>query len=181
MKIIKVILYVVVGLVALFLITALFVEKSYHVVREVKINKPKAEVFEFAKYLKNQDYYSVWANADPAMIKEYRGTDGEPGFVSAWDSKIDDVGKGEQEITTITDGQRIDYELRFIEPFESNDLAFMNFDAVNDNVTQVQWGFDGKMAYPMNMMLLFMDFDAMLGKDLQQGLDKLKIVLEEKQ
>jgi hypothetical protein len=34
------------------------------------------------------------------------------------------------------------------------------------------------MPYPMNLMLLFMDMDGMLGKDLQQGLDNLKGVLE---
>jgi hypothetical protein len=30
----------------------------------------------------------------------------------------------------------------------------------------------------MNMMLLFMDFDAMLGKDLEMGLQNLKVLLE---
>ena len=50
---------------------------------------------------------------DPDMKKTYRGTDGTVGFVSAWDSEKDDVGKGEQEIIKITDGERIDYELRF--------------------------------------------------------------------
>jgi hypothetical protein len=34
------------------------------------------------------------------------------------------------------------------------------------------------MAYPMNLMLVFMDMDAMLGKDLQTGLNNLKAVLE---
>lgn len=30
----------------------------------------------------------------------------------------------------------------------------------------------------MNLMLLFMDMDKMLGPDLEKGLEKLKIVLE---
>jgi len=34
------------------------------------------------------------------------------------------------------------------------------------------------MKYPMNLMFLFMDFDKMLGDDLQTGLDNLKTVLE---
>jgi hypothetical protein len=42
----------------------------------------------------------------------------------------------------------------------------------------VKWGFDGKMNYPMNLMLLFMDFDAMLGKDMEQGLSNLKMIVE---
>ncbi len=52
------------------------------------------------------------------MKTEYRGTDGTVGFVSAWDSPVRDAGKGEQEITKIDDGKRIDYELRFYEADE---------------------------------------------------------------
>jgi hypothetical protein len=178
MKIIKITLYIIAAIIALFLVVALFVEKDYKVVRQVEINQSKAEVYEFTKYLKNQNLYSVWATADPNMKKDYRGTDGEVGFVSAWDSEMDDVGKGEQEIMKITDGERIDYELRFIEPFEAKDLAYMTFEATADSVTLVKWGFDGHMNYPMNMMLLFMDFDAMLGKDLEMGLQNLKVLLE---
>jgi hypothetical protein len=178
MKILKVILFAILGLVALVLIIALFVKKEYAVEREINVSKPKAEVFEYVKFLKNQDNYSKWANMDPAMKKEFRGTDGEVGFVSAWDSEMKDVGKGEQEITKITDGERIDYELRFIEPFESTDYTYMVTEGLNDSVTIVKWGFDGKMKYPMNLMLLFMDMEGMLGGDLEQGLTNLKGVLE---
>lgn len=178
MKIIKTILYIVIGIIALLLIIGLFVKKDYAVVRQVEINKPITEVFDFVKYLKNQDQFSVWASADPNMMKEFRGTDGEVGFVSAWDSQIKNVGKGEQEITKIVPDERIDYELRFIKPFEAKDLAYMDFKSTGESTTLVKWGFTGHMAYPTNMMLLFMDFDAMLGKDLQKGLDNLKVVLE---
>jgi hypothetical protein len=34
------------------------------------------------------------------------------------------------------------------------------------------------MKYPMNLMLLFMDMEGMLGGDLEQGLTNLKGVLE---
>jgi hypothetical protein len=115
---------------------------------------------------------------DPAMKKEYRGTDGAVGFVSAWDSDNKDVGKGEQEIKAITEGERVDFEIRFFEPFESTDLAYMTTEAVNDSATLVKWGFNGKMPYPMNLMLLFMDMEKMLGGDLEEGLANLKTVME---
>jgi hypothetical protein len=38
--------------------------------------------------------------------------------------------------------------------------------------------FDGKMNYPMNLMLVFMDMDKMLGDQLNQGLVNLKTILE---
>lgn len=178
MKILKTIGLTIGGLIALVLIIALFVNKKYEVVREITINKPQEEVFDYIKQIKNQDNYSVWARKDPNMKKEYRGADATVGFVSAWDSEMKDVGKGEQEIKKIVEDQRIDMELRFKKPFEATDYASMSTEAVGPNSTKVKWGFNGAMPYPMNLMLLFMNMDEMLGKDLATGLTNLKAILE---
>lgn len=179
MKILKIVLYSLLGVIALLLTTAIFVKKEYKVTREITIAKPRQVVFDYVKLLANQNNYSVWATADPNMKKEFRGTDGTIGFVSAWDSPVENVGKGEQEIIGITDGERIDYELRFMEPMESKDHAYMTTTALSDESTKIVWGFDGAMPYPMNLMLLAMDMDAMLGKDLEQGLANLKKIMEQ--
>lgn len=178
MRILKKILIALAILIAIFLIVALFVKKDYAVEREITINKPKQEVFNYIKLLKNQDNYSKWATMDPNMKKTYRGTDGTVGFVSAWESKVDSVGVGEQEIKKIKEGERVDFELRFIEPFEATEPAFMTTEAVSENQTKVRWGFSGHMNYPMNIMMLFMDFEKMIGDDLQTGLINLKTELE---
>ena len=178
MKILKRILIVVVIIIAIPLIVALFVKKQYAVEKEIVINKPVQDVFDYVKFLKNQNYYSKWATMDPAMEKTYSGTDGTVGFISAWDSKKKDVGKGEQEIVQITPGERIDYELRFIEPFQSTEAAYMTTERETDSTTDVKWGFKGHMSYPMNLMLLFMDMEKMVGDDLSTGLSSLKGVLE---
>lgn len=178
MRILKIILIVILILIAIPLLTALFVKKDYDVEREITINKPKQEVFDYIKYLKNQDHYSKWAMMDPDMKKTYRGTDGTVGFVSAWESNKKDVGTGEQEIKKITEGERLDFELRFIKPFEATEAAYMVTEPVSENQTKVRWGFSGHMNYPMNLMMLFMDFDEMIGDDLATGLQKLKTVLE---
>lgn len=174
----KKILIIVLVIIAIPLVIAFFVPKNYSVEREIIIEKPKQEVFEYVKYLKNQDDYSKWATMDPNMKKTYRGTDGTVGFVSAWESENDDVGSGEQEIIKIEEGERIDFELRFIKPFESTSPAFMTTESVAENQTKVKWGFSGHMNYPMNIMMLFMDFKKMIGDDLESGLRKLKTELE---
>ena len=178
MKLLKRIAIGLAILIAIPLIIALFVKKDYAVEREVVINRSKEEVFTYVKYLKNQDNYSVWATMDPQMKKSYRGTDGTPGFVSAWESDKDDVGKGEQEIKAIKEGERLDFELRFLEPFEAKDDAYMITEAVSPTQTKVKWGFTGRMNYPMNFMLLCMDMEGMIGGDLEKGLSKLKSNLE---
>lgn len=178
MKILKKILIVLVIIIAVPMIAALFVKKSYSVEREAVINAPVDKVFGYVKYLKNQDHFSKWASMDPNMKKEYSGTDGSVGFVSAWSSERKDVGSGEQEITKIIDGERIDYELRFLEPFESRMPAYMITERINENQTKVRWGVDGKMEYPMNLMMAFMNMDQMVGNDFETGLNNLKNILE---
>lgn len=169
----------IVVIIAIPLVTALFVHNSYEVEREVTISKPKAELFNYLKHLKNQDDFSKWANMDPNMTKTYRGVDGQVGFVSAWDSQNPDVGTGEQEIISITEGERIDFELRFLKPFEATEPAYMITESISPTETRVKWGFSGHMDYPMNLMFLFMDFEQIIGDDLQTGLDKLKALQEQ--
>lgn len=178
MKALKITGLVLVGIIVLALITGLFIDGKYAIEREVTINKSKQEVYEYVKYLKNQNNYSVWAKTDPAMKKEFTGEDGTVGFISAWDSENPDVGKGEQKIIKIADGERIDYELHFIKPFESTDYAYMTTEAISDNQTKVKWGFNGEMKYPMNLMLLFMNMEKMLAPDLENGLSSLKSIME---
>lgn len=83
MKILKRILVVLAAVVGIVLIAALFMKKEMSGVREITINKPKEQVYDYVKYLKNQDQYSKWAGMDPAMKKSYRGADAITGFVSA--------------------------------------------------------------------------------------------------
>jgi len=178
MKILKIIGFAILGLVLLALIIGVFTEREYAVKRDIVINRSKSEVFEYVKYLKNQDNFSKWSSMDPYMKKEYKGVDATVGFISSWASDSSDVGVGEQEIINIEEGKRIDYALRFFEPFESSEKAYLELESVGDNKTKVIWGFKGEMDYPMNLMLLAMDFDAMLGADFEYGLKELKKILE---
>ncbi|GIZ08294.1 SRPBCC family protein [Flavobacterium sp. UMI-01] len=178
MKIIKKILFIVLGCIALSLLVALFMPNNYAVEREIIINQPKDTVFNYLKFLKNQDEFSVWSKKDPDMKKSFSGTDGTIGAIAAWESQNEQVGKGEQEIKQIIEGERIDFELRFKIPFEANDNAYFTTEKITPNSTKVKWGFNGKMPYPMNLMLPIMNMDKMLGKDLQKGLENLKVILE---
>jgi uncharacterized protein YndB with AHSA1/START domain len=177
MKILKRILIAIVLLIVVALIVALFVKKEYTIEREVTINKPKQEVFDYVKLLKNQANYSVWVKKDPNAKMEYKGTDGTVGFVSSWDGNSD-VGKGEQEIKKITEGERIDLGLHFIKPMEGVADAYIATTAVDSNQTKVKWSFHNKAKYPFNLICLFMDMDKMIGNDLAGGLTNLKTVLE---
>lgn len=178
MTILIYILAVIIALVALVLIVAMFVRKDYAVKRKITINKPKEAVFDYIKLIANSENYSKWVMLDPDSRKEFRGTDGTEGFVYAWDSDIKNVGKGEQEIKTIKDGERIDHEIRFFKPFEGRADASMQTKSEGNGTTVVIWAFKSAMKYPMNIMLLFVNFEKMLGNDMQESLQNLKELLE---
>ncbi|QQS40294.1 MAG: SRPBCC family protein [Acidobacteriota bacterium] len=165
------------GMIA-FLVLVGIAPSEFGTEREIVINKPRAETFEYLRILKNQDTWAPWAKKDPNMKHEYRGKDGEVGFVSAWDSKSDDVGAGEQEIKKITDGERIDYELRFLKPFESTADAWLTTEDAEGGKTKVKWGFKGRMPIPFNVMMLFIDMEEAISKDFDEGLANLKKELE---
>lgn len=178
MKTIIIILTIVAVIVTIPLIIALFVRKGYTVKREIVINKPTSQVFSYVKLLKNQDYYNKWVMTDPNMKKDFRGTDSTIGFAYAWDSVSKNAGKGEQEITGISEGNTIDVEIRFEKPFAGIAHTQMITQSLSDQQTKVVWGMTGESKYPMNLMNLFID--GLLGKDLQRSLTNLKDILEKK-
>ncbi|HRZ41255.1 MAG TPA: SRPBCC family protein [Bacteroidales bacterium] len=160
------------------LVAALFIPKEYSLERSTIISQPSDSVFTFLVMLKNHDQFSVWEKMDPDMKKEYRGTDGTVGFVSAWKSEMGDVGSGEQEIKNIVPGERIDYTIRFLKPFKSVSDAWFITEAAGDSATNVRWGFTGTMNYPFNVLRIFMNFEDAVGKDYEKGLANLKAILE---
>jgi hypothetical protein len=178
----KKLLLAVVAIVVLLVVTvavlAFAMPTEIKVERDVTINKPTAEVFQYLKSMKNQNEWGPWFKKDPSMKQEFRGTDGTVGFTSAWNSSDDEIGEGEQEIKKITEGERIDSELRFKRPFESKSDAYLITESAGDNQTKVRWGFTGSMPRPLNLMCLVYDIDKEAGKDFEQGLATLKTKLE---
>ncbi|MES1215781.1 MAG: SRPBCC family protein [Bacteroidota bacterium] len=171
------ILVIILVILALVLIRAYFLTDELVIEKDILINKTAAEVFNYIKFVKNSENYSKWVMMDPNMKKEYKGTDGTVGFVYSWDSTNKNVGKGEQEITKITNN-RVDWEIRFIKPFENTSTSYMTTDSVSPTQTKVAWVFQGPRTYFMKLIHFLLNLKKMLGNDLNTGLTNLKSVLE---
>lgn len=173
-------LNILLALIALPLIVALFVRKKYALQRTITINRPCAVLYDYVSHVRNQEAFNKWMMADPHARKTYRGTDGTVGFVYAWDSDVKQVGQGEQEIKDLVADARVALEVRFIKPFEGKADSTITFQSISPDQTTVTWAFQSGMKYPMNIMLLFIDFEKILGKDLEITLQNLKDVQENK-
>jgi hypothetical protein len=158
-------------------VIALFTKKDFVVEREIIINKPKQEIFNYIKLLKNQDNYSKWMSMDPNAKKTYSGADGAPGFVVTWESTNKELGSGSQTINRISEGDSLVVDLHFIKPFDSKATGYMTTTDAGGK-TKVKWGMKGKMPYPFNVMMLFMNMDKAGGDDLATGLANLKALME---
>lgn len=176
MRIVKRIVLTILVLVAIALLAAALLPKDMTVERSVLINQPADSVFGYVKYLRNQNDFSKWAGMDPAMHKEFHGTDAQPGFVSRWESNQRDVGSGEQSIRAIDPAsRRIDFAIHFFKPMDGTADAWMQ---ANDKggSSDVHWSITMHMKWPFNLMGVF--FKGSVGNDLQTGLDNLKTRLE---
>jgi hypothetical protein len=178
MHILIIILEIIGVLLVCLFIAAAFSSDDYVIKSELFINKPQAEVFNYIKYLKNQEHYNKWVLMDPNVRKKFTGTDGTVGFHYAWDSDNNQVGQGEQTISSLTD-RRVDYDLLFIKPFSGKAESYLETEHVSDGQTNVIWVFQGKRTYMMKVMHLAFNLKKVLKRDLQTSLNNLKRILEQ--
>lgn len=179
MKILKRIGIALIILLALPFIIALFIPRTYTVSVSETINQPKQVVFDYVRILNNQKKYSVWVMADPNLNPEISGTDGTVGAIQKWNSKIDDVGEGEQEITSLT-MDRMDVDLRFKRPFKGEAKAANIFQEVSENQTILTSEFYSNDSYPMNLPSYIFG-RSMMKKAQTQNLQNIKRILEQDQ
>jgi hypothetical protein len=173
----KKILIALAALVGVIVVVGLLLPKDFVVEREIVIRRPKSAVFAQVKSLKSQNSWSPWGKLDPHMKLEYKGTDGTVGSISSWAGNKD-VGIGEQEITNIVEGERVDAELRFKEPMQNTGYVYFVTEALSENETKVKWGMKGTSPFPINLLCLAMNMKGMIGKDFEKGLGSLKELLE---
>lgn len=168
---------IVIGIIfAIILVAAAILPKKTTIVSEINIEKPVSTVFDYVKYLNNQHHYNKWVMADPSAEFKNTGTDATVGYKLYWNSKNNNVGEGEQEITEIVDQQKIAYEIRFERPFKGTSNSIISVNQVNENSTAVTMTFESVSKYPYNLMSAIMS--SMLKKDMQQTLTNLQGVLK---
>lgn len=174
MKILKTVAIIVAALIALPLIAAIFIPKTYYLERSIVINAPQPIIMDYVSHLKKAEEWIPWAHNDPTMKITYGGIDGTVGATSSWTSE--DMGAGTQTITLVSPN-RVEAKMEFTEPMGSSASDFIQTVSV-DGGTKVIWGMTGSDPYPFNIMVPFLDM--MVGKDFEAGLAKLKEVAEAK-
>jgi len=172
------ILLIILLIIVLLLLSASFLSDHYCIEASIVINRPVEKVFEFIRYLRHADRYNKWTMVDRNLKRSFLGTDGTVGFVTSWDSELNQVGKGEQEIIALQEGTRVDYEIRFEKPFQNISHTYISTVGLSDTRTEVQWVFKGKRNLQLKVVHLVFNLQRGLSKDINESLTNLKRVME---
>lgn len=168
-----IIVYIVIGIILLILILGLFLSKDLNYQQSIVIKKPATVIWPYISSHKGMDQWNPWHNKDPEMETTLTGEDGEEGACQHWKSDIKGVGEGKQTFTKLKAPHLARTKLEFIKPFKSEAEGFMTLED-EDGQTKATWGFESKMPYPMNILMVFMNFEKSIGRDFTDGLNKLK-------
>ena len=176
----KKILLVVVGALALLVVGILVAASTrpdtMKVMREIGVAAPPDAVFPHLVDFHRWAAWSPWEKLDPAMQRTYSGTAGSVGSSYHW-SGNDDVGEGRMTLSSARPHEQVGVKLEFLKPWEAtNQVEFTLAKATSG--THVAWSMTGANTLAMKVMQLFMDMDAMIGKDFERGLTGLKQVSE---
>jgi hypothetical protein len=170
---------IIIVLIALaIIILGVYLKNEFLIAREIIIHKPKHQIFDYIKYLKNQNEYSYYNRKDPETIKSYSGTDGEVGFTYSWSSKINSIGTGTQTISKIIEGEEMSCTIQFTKPLPLKSLASIALTEINENETKVTWTFSSVYKFPLNIIIYFVDLEKLIGTDIASSLVTLKENLE---
>lgn len=168
MKILRYLIFFLVGLLAIYLLTALFAPKNFHVERSIVINAKKAYVFAQVTQLDNWPLWSAWQKGDSSIKYIYSGPKSGVGATSSWTSK--NSGDGNMTITEVDPGNFIKMDLFFMEDGSPSEATW-SFEDQKGKI-KVTWELDGHLLFFIRPMGLFMD--RLVGKDFEEGLKNLK-------
>ena len=175
MKILKGLFFLILGLVALFFVTGLFLPKTAHIERSMTTAASPETVFGLVDGFKRFNEWSPWAGLDPATKYTYSGPETGVGARMEWVSANPDVGSGSQEVIDVEPGRRVTNKLDF--GMDNPTTATISL-VPQGTGTRVTWTLDTDFSGSLLGRYFGLALDRMVGPDYEQGLAQLKAVAE---
>ncbi|HEV3136877.1 MAG TPA: SRPBCC family protein [Pirellulales bacterium] len=151
---------------------------TFSVERSATMPAPPAAVFDQINDLQAWDAWSPWRKLDPNPKTTMSNPSAGKGAKFTWDGN-QEIGAGSLTVLDSQPDERVDVEQAFVRPFVGT--ARMTFTlGPAGNGTKVTWRMDGTNDFIGKAMCVFMNMDALLGKDFENGLASLKEAVEKK-
>jgi hypothetical protein len=145
---------------------------QFAVQRSATIQAPADIAFAMVNDFHRWGEWSPWDKLDPNMKRTFTGAKAGLDAMYEW-SGNDKVGEGRMTVVESKANELVKIRLEFIEPFASINTTQFAF-APEGEGTKVTWRMEGKNDFIGKAFSLFMDMDAMIGKDFENGLAAMK-------
>ena len=149
---------------------------EFGVSRSATMKAPRSEVFAQINDLRRWEAWSPWAKLDPNAEVFYEGPSAGTGAVFGW-SGNDEIGAGKMTITESKPDELIRMRLEFTRPMEDSADTEFTFAAEGDG-SVVTWTMSGENNFVAKAICMFMDMDAMVGAQFEEGLKNIKTIVE---
>ncbi|MBI9070813.1 MAG: SRPBCC family protein [Melioribacteraceae bacterium] len=169
MKIIKILGFIVLGLIAIFLIVAAFLPSEYSVSRETTVNVSADSAYNQVVVFKDRNKWDPWLALDTEAIVTITNTE------YSWKGEI--IGEGKMKVLESEPNKSIHSKLTFLSPNQMTSDVYWNFESVDSTTTKLTWTYAGELGYPAERYFgLFLE--DMMGPQFELGLSNLKTLLE---
>ncbi|OWY23591.1 hypothetical protein C7N43_03595 [Sphingobacteriales bacterium UPWRP_1] len=160
----------------LLLIGAYFLPSEFSVARSQTINAGHNTLYAWVNNLKKWNEWTAWNNQkDPTLQIAFGAITEGKGATQVWNGK--EMGNGKITITESYPLEGIKYELLMNNQFQLNGQIRFTPD-LEANRTQVEWITSGSMGNNPVFRYFRPFLDKWIGKDLEEGLQKLKLLAE---
>jgi len=145
------------------------------VARSKIINAPESDVFPYVNSLKRFNEWSPWAARDPETKYVFSGPEQGEGARMEWSSTNADVGEGSQEIIESRPSSYVEVAL------DSGQIgkAVVSYQLLPSGAgTRIVWVFNKDVGNNPLQRWRGLMFDSWIGQDYEEGLERLKQVVE---
>jgi hypothetical protein len=149
---------------------------NFTVRRVASIKAPPEKIAALITDFHQWSNWSPWEKLDPAMKRSFTGATAGKGAIYEWEGNKD-VGKGRMEITDAATPEKTVVKLDFLKPLESHSTTVFTL-VPQGGETEVSWEMAGPMPFVSKIMSVFMNMDALIGKDFEKGLAGMKAAAE---
>jgi hypothetical protein len=167
-------IYIFAALIAIFLVIAAGMPKTYNIEKSVVISSNRSIVMNRVGNLNEYSLWNPWQQADPSAQKTITGTPNSPGHKYAWKGKKTGMGS---LILTGLDEKHIHFDVEFLKPWKSKAKDNWLFEQWGTGETKVTWQNSGELPWPMARLM-----GPVINKNLSHqfgiGLDNLKKLCE---
>ncbi|MHC4959275.1 MAG: SRPBCC family protein [Planctomycetota bacterium] len=157
--------------VALFVVVGLVLSGNYTVESSILINAEPGKIHALVGDLKRWDEWAPWKEQDPSVQVTLGEKSKGVGASQTWTS---DDGNGSLTFTAVDDDKGIVYDMTFEAWTSEGSIAY---EEIGD-ATRVTWSMKGNVDTPVIGGYFAMLMPGMIRASFEQGLEKLKSVVE---